>query len=366
MIGVACHKQGSFSIQAMMDTLHTGSLFSALCSPFSSSHSFFACCRFSPAQQIELLINSLQQDVVRIITNSSGHFVVLRFLQRFPFPYTKFIHEAIQKSCLEICTDHHGLRVIKAVIDIGPVGVRLLPFFACRFVFVRFFSTAFLFAAQELHGVFKTVSRLTMKLAENQYGNYCIQHVLDAAPANVCSNIKMKMEGKYVRLSKQKFSSNVVEKCLRQSSYDWRSVIIRELTSAVGELIRDRFVRSFCCFLFFDRLDLCLLFCSSPSYGNYVLQTVASVADAKQVQMLVRAVTPYLSLLRDNVRSKWEKILKAAQMRTQQSQLQPVQLPIPVPPPMSSSSSSSSPSLPPPPPLHPPIVAQSSQLPKRF
>jgi hypothetical protein len=89
--------------------------------------------------------------------------------------------------------------------------------------------------------VYNQVARLTMKLAENQYGNYCIQHVLDHAPPNVCANIKMKMEGKYVRLAKQKFSSNVVEKCLRTSNHEWRAVIIRELTASVGEMIRDRY-----------------------------------------------------------------------------------------------------------------------------
>ncbi len=65
----------------------------------------------------------------------------------------------------------------------------------------------------ELARVFKQVSRLTMKLVENQYGNYVVQSVLDVAPAGVRTNIKVKMEGKYMRLSKQKFSSNVVEKC---------------------------------------------------------------------------------------------------------------------------------------------------------
>jgi hypothetical protein len=76
----------------------------------------------------------------------------------------------------------------------------------------------------------------------------------------VRTNIKVKMEGKYMRLSKQKFSSNVVEKCLKQSSTHWRSIIIRELTAqpSVSELLRDR-------------------------YGNYVLQTALSVATPQQV-----------------------------------------------------------------------------------
>jgi len=46
-----------------------------------------------------------------------------------------------------------------------------------------------------------------------------------------------------MRLSKQKFSSNVVEKCLRQSSAHWRNIIIKELIAqpAISELLRDRY-----------------------------------------------------------------------------------------------------------------------------
>ena len=114
----------------------------------------------------------------------------------------------------------------------------------------------------------------------------CVQTVLDVAPPGVRTNIKVKMEGKYMRLSKQKFSSNVVEKCLKSSSSHWRTIIIRELIAqpAVSELLRDR-------------------------YGNYVLQTALAVANAQQVQEILRSITPYLPSLRDNVRSKWKKML---------------------------------------------------------
>ena len=126
-------------------------------------------------------------------------------------------------------------------------------------------------------------------LASGQLTHNCVQAVLDVAPPGVRTNIKVKMEGKYMRLSKQKFSSNVVEKCLKQSSAHWRTIIIRELTAqpAVAELLRDR-------------------------YGNYVLQTGLNVANAAQVQDILRAITPYLPSLRDNVRSKWKKMLKKA------------------------------------------------------
>jgi hypothetical protein len=67
---VSCQKHGSFSVQALMDTLHTGS-------------------------QIHVLCEALRRDIVKIMTHSSGHFVILRFLQRFPYAATRFVDDAI-------------------------------------------------------------------------------------------------------------------------------------------------------------------------------------------------------------------------------------------------------------------------------
>lgn len=230
---------------------------------------------------------------MRILTHASGHFVVLRMLQRFPYESTKFVDDAIVANIGQIGTDHHGLRIVKAILAVRrPV---------------------------ELTRLFKQVARLTMKLVENQYGNYVIQAILDVAPPGVRTNIKVKMEGKYMRLSKQKFSSNVVEKCLKQSSTHWRTIIIRELIAqpAVSELLRDR-------------------------YGNYVLQTALGVANAQQVQEIVRSITPYLPSLRDNVRAKWKKMLRKAGSQagvpTQEDELGEVS-----PPPSPSMSRSTSP-----------------------
>lgn len=133
---VACHKQGSFSIQAMMDTLST-------------------------EEQIKYLVDALNRDVKKIILNHSGHYVILRFLQRYDWPHSKFIHKALTQHTLDLATDHYGLRVMKAVVDAGPV--------------------------QEMSAVFASIVKHANTLVENQYGNYIIQHLLDLGP-KVCHN----------------------------------------------------------------------------------------------------------------------------------------------------------------------------------
>lgn len=190
---VACQKHGSFSVQALVDTIA------------------------DKPDLHRILVDALAPEIVSMMTHTSGHFVVLRLLQKFPYSVTQFIDQAIQNNCLVVGTDHHGLRVVKAILTLRRPS--------------------------ELIQLFKHISRLTMKLVSNQYGNYVIQSLLDVGNAGVRTNIKVKMEGKYMRLSKQKFSSNVVEKCLKESSSHWRSIIIRELTAqpGVADLLRDRY-----------------------------------------------------------------------------------------------------------------------------
>ena len=203
---LACHRQGSFSIQTMMDTLST-------------------------TEQLEYLEYSLNLDIKKIISKRSGHFVILKFLQRYDYPHSKFIHKALIQHTLDLATGYYGSRVMKASIDAGPI--------------------------QEMSAVFAAIVKHTNALVQNEYGNHIIQHLLDVGPIEVTDAIKEEMHGKFVRYSTQKFSSNVVDKCLRHSANEfkqgihtkvWTKIIVRELLTEAGDLIHDE-------------------------YGNYCLQT---------------------------------------------------------------------------------------------
>ncbi|GJR46802.1 zinc finger, CCHC-type containing protein [Tanacetum coccineum] len=54
----------------------------------------------------------------------------------------------------------------------------------------------------------------TLVLAQDQYGNYVVQHVLEHGKPNEHSIIIQELAGKIVQMNQQKFASNVVEKCL--------------------------------------------------------------------------------------------------------------------------------------------------------
>jgi hypothetical protein len=108
---------------------------------------------------------------------------------------------------------------------------------------------------------------------------------LESVGGEVRETIFARMTGKFAKMSKQKFSSNVVEQCIRRGSGERRALVIKELIVAVNLLIRDRF-------------------------GNYVLQTALECAGKAQALQLGHAIAKNLHLLRDNVRSKWSGILR--------------------------------------------------------
>merc|ERR1719317_122396 len=245
--------------------------------------------------EIETLVEALSKHVMQIILNCSGHYVILRFLSKFGYPYTRFVHRALVGHCYDFSTDHYGLRVMKAAVDAGPHS--------------------------QLTNVFNCIVKHTSTLVENQYGNYIIQHLLDVCPPPITNTIKEKLCGKYVQYSKQKFSSNVVEKVIRHSNKetekrlnqkgakkniveggtdgkdkDWREIIVRELCEKADDLISDK-------------------------YGNYCLQTALQSAthDPELLGELTRAITPHLDSLRENVRAKWNKLLETARVQSSHS-----------------------------------------------
>jgi hypothetical protein len=71
--------------------------------------------------------------------------------------------------------------------------------------------------------------------------NYVVQYVLELKIPSANAHLASQFKGRYVYLSKQKVSSNVVEKCLRFFMDDDKAVIVHELIkgSHFEQLLQD-------------------------------------------------------------------------------------------------------------------------------
>ena len=69
-------------------------------------------------------------------------------------------------------------------------------------------------------------------VSQDPFGNYVVQYVLELGHVEATATIMRQLYGQYPELAQQKFSSNVVEKCLKLGGpglAECRERVIREL-----------------------------------------------------------------------------------------------------------------------------------------
>ena len=98
---------------------------------------------------------------------------------------------------------------------------------------------------------------------------------MDLGEPTFTNPLCLSFRGKVCALSKQKFSSNVIEKCLRVADADTRRILIEEMLppTELEKLLRD-------------------------SFANYVIQTALDYADDKTFARLKDQIQPFLPTIR--------------------------------------------------------------------
>ncbi|KAM0936120.1 putative armadillo-like helical, pumilio domain-containing protein [Dioscorea sansibarensis] len=200
-------------------------------------------------QQKALVMSALQPGFLELIKDLNGNHVIQRCLQSLTNEDNKLIFDAATKHCVDIATHRHGCCVLQRCIThaVGEHRLRLVS----------------------------EVSVNGLLLAQDPFGNYVVQFILDLKNQSVLMMLASQFEGNYVQLSTQKFSSNVVERCLKVFSEEGRARIITELLSVprFEQLVQD-------------------------PYANYVIQSALVNSKGSLRAALVEAIQPYASVLR--------------------------------------------------------------------
>ena len=114
-------------------------------------------------------------------------------------------------------------------------------------------------------------------LMQNAYGNYVIQYLVEHGTDNDRDLVMRFVVGNTAELAQQKYSSNVVEKCLAKASPEICDQMMAEI--ADPEVIQD---------LLYHR------------FANYVVQRALKQATAVQRTMLIDAIRPFVGGLGAN------------------------------------------------------------------
>ncbi|OJJ47950.1 hypothetical protein ASPZODRAFT_63370 [Penicilliopsis zonata CBS 506.65] len=203
----------------------------------------------STPEQIQTVIRSLEDNVVELVQDLNGNHVIQKCLNRLSAEDSQFIYDAVGANCVVVGTHRHGCCVLQRCIDhaSGEQRARLIA----------------------------QITANAFSLVQDPFGNYVVQYILDLAEPHFTEPLCQTFRGNIPALSKQKFSSNVIEKCLRTADYQVRRQMIDEMLAGaeLEKMLRD-------------------------SFANYVVQTAMDFADPDTRTRIVDSIRPILPTIR--------------------------------------------------------------------
>lgn len=199
--------------------------------------------------QINLIVRALNGQVVELIQDLNGNHVIQKCLNKLNAVDSQFIFQAVGENVIEVGTHRHGCCVLQRCIDHAD--------------------------GEQKMWLIQQITNHAITLVQDPFGNYVIQYVIDLNAACFTEPVVRQFRGRIGELSRHKFSSNVMEKCLRCASDDAKNMIVEEMLNP-GEV--DRMLRD--------------------SFANYVVQTALEFSTSPMKGRLVDALRPILPAIR--------------------------------------------------------------------
>ncbi|KAG4444243.1 hypothetical protein IFR05_000218 [Cadophora sp. M221] len=199
--------------------------------------------------QIQTIIRALRYRVVELIQDLNGNHVIQKCLNKLSSADAQFIFDAVGTHCVDVGTHRHGCCVLQRCIDHA--------------------------SGDQKAWLIRQISDNAYVLVQDPFGNYVVQYILDLNEPIFTEPLVAMFAGRVPQLSKQKFSSNVIEKCLRCAQEPSKDMLIEEMLQP-AEL--DRLLRD--------------------SFANYVIQTALDYANPPMKARLIEAIRPYLPAIR--------------------------------------------------------------------
>ncbi|KAI5796737.1 armadillo-type protein [Pyronema domesticum] len=225
LVEIALNQHGTRALQKMID--------------------FLSC-----PEQIDTIVHALESKVVELIQDLNGNHVIQKCLNKLRPEDAQFIFDAVGEHCIPVGTHRHGCCVLQRCIDhaSGNQKIQLI----------------------------QKITAHSLQLVQDAFGNYVVQYILDLGEPQLSEPVILQFCGMLCELAKQKFSSNVIEKCIRVAEPPTKKILIEELIASnrIDELLRD-------------------------CYANYVIQTSIDYADATTRTRLADAIMPLLPTIRN-------------------------------------------------------------------
>ncbi|CAA7017562.1 unnamed protein product [Microthlaspi erraticum] len=222
------------------------------------------------------MVKELDGHVMRCVRDQNGNHVVQKCIECVPEENIEFIISTFFGQVVTLSTHPYGCRVIQRVLE------------HCHDPDTQ---------SKVMEEILSTVSML----AQDQYGNYVVQHVLEHGKPDERTVIIKELAGKIVQMSQQKFASNVVEKCLTFGGQEERELLVNEMLGTTDEneplqaMMKDQF-------------------------ANYVVQKVLETCDDQRRELILTRIKVHLNALKKytygkHIVARVEKLVAAGERR---------------------------------------------------
>ncbi|XP_022752720.1 pumilio homolog 2-like [Durio zibethinus] len=222
------------------------------------------------------MVQELDGSVMRCVRDQNGNHVIQKCIECVPEESIQFIVTTFFDQVVSLSTHPYGCRVIQRILE------------HCKDPKTQ---------SKVMDEILGSVSML----AQDQYGNYVVQHVLERGKPHERSIIIKELAGKIVQMSQQKFASNVVEKCLTFGGPSERQLLVNEMLGSTDEneplqaMMKDQF-------------------------ANYVVQKVLETCDDQQRELILSRIKVHLNALKKytygkHIVARVEKLVAAGERR---------------------------------------------------
>ena len=166
-------------------------------------------------QLLTLFTSYLSRVMDKLINNLNGSFVLIHYVKEIK--ENDLIYNFINRNIVEICTRTYSCSALQKLIDLGT--------------------------NKQKYKLINNIINNINKLIGNQCGLYIIQFVMNKKDYQINDIILQRIIYNITKYSKQKYSSNVIEKCLETCSPNAVNKIIDILKNdiIIRDLVKDIF-----------------------------------------------------------------------------------------------------------------------------
>jgi hypothetical protein len=179
IVNISKDPSGTFSLQGLLDEI-------------------------SSMEQEELILKSIKNHEMEMAYDKNATYVLQKLVLLFPDIHRKRLNEIILNNIKNLCINQNGICLVKTFIRSNTL-------------------------IDDRNRINKEFIKNFVNIAENPFGNYGIQFLIENWDNEMLKDIKKKIMENLYELSIQQFSSNVVEKAIEIFDEEYRDKLIKKL-----------------------------------------------------------------------------------------------------------------------------------------